>query len=183
MSIALTHWRTLRRTAALIVAFLGAVSLGVAASTGLATSRATTGSPTAAVAAVAVGVLGLATAIAGLLLFWVLVKEFRFVRSGYRIRPAGPYVLPFRTLDSGEWIYDERDSEGRIRSLPFVRIVLGQGYPAHTELELPNEEEWKTIAPEWARGRRALIIERLIASAGGPSVARIADHGGGPTRR
>jgi hypothetical protein len=48
-----------------------------------------------------------------------------------------------------------------IQGLPFVRTILGDGYPAPGEVCLPREEDWDSQMPAWARGRSKEIMERM----------------------
>ncbi|MBN4061471.1 hypothetical protein JYT58_01015 [bacterium AH-315-G11] len=41
------------------------------------------------------------------------------------------------------------------------RLKLENTEPGHWELFVPSKDEWHSTAPEWARDRRAEIIERI----------------------
>ncbi len=125
-----------------------------------------------AVAAILVTVLALVTAIGGLVIFWLVAAEIDFWRSGYRIRQLGRKEYISWTPGPKDYIYEERACDGRIQRMPFVRVVLEDGYPAPSEVLLPNEEVWDARVPSWAIGRRAEIVERMIECCGG-SAARI----------
>jgi hypothetical protein len=57
--------------------------------------------------------------------------------------------------------YEERAQDGGLQSLPFVRVVLDDGYPALCQVPLPRDEDWNAQTPPWARGRREEIISRM----------------------
>jgi hypothetical protein len=173
---AMATWRRLRTMTALVASLLVWVALGVAAATAMTSATATrveTGGAGGTGWLAGAAAMAVAIAIGGLVLFWAIVQEWRFLKRGYRVRPARRQALPVSSLRSGEWLYEERDHDGRGQSLPFTRIVLAQGYPARSELVFPADEEWDARVPAWARGRRARIIDRVVAAVGGPSFASL----------
>jgi hypothetical protein len=87
----------------------------------------------------------------------------------------GPKEYLRWSLGPKECVYEERAMNGRVLRLPFVRVILGNGYPAPSELRFPSEMGWDTEVPLWARGRRAEILERIVDCIGGPQYARLAD--------
>jgi len=55
------------------------------------------------------------------------------------------------------WVYQELHA-GEVRSLEFPLEYLGRG---EYDIRVPGEGAWSATMPEWARGRRAEILERL----------------------
>ena len=101
--------------------------------------------------------------IGGLIGLWLTFDQIDYLRRGYRVR---------RT--SGDnWLYEERVSNRTMRSLPFVRTIIGEGYPAASEVRIPSETYWESEAPHWARGRRAEIGGRIAECFGADRGARI----------
>jgi hypothetical protein len=97
--------------------------------------------------------------------YWLVAEEVDFARSGYRIRqlPPGEY---FRwTRGEKSWVYEEL-ADGSVRGLTFVRVIVEPGYPATSDVLLHDEASWDHRVPTWARGRRAEIVERVLAAAG-----------------
>jgi hypothetical protein len=43
--------------------------------------------------------------------------------------------------------YEERAQDGGLQSLPFVRVVLDDGYPALCQVPLPRDEDWNAQTP------------------------------------
>jgi hypothetical protein len=181
----LARWRKLRTTTTLVGALVGWMWCGVTASIAMTAPSTEVTARHPAGIGVLIGAAGVATAtaIGGLVLFWGIALELQFLKRGYRIRPARRQVVPLLTLSSGEWLYEERGDDGRVHALPFTRIVVAHGYPARTELDVPTEQGWDTQGPEWARGRRSMIIDRIVASCGGPAFARITRSGFRPSIR
>ena len=130
---------------------------GVAAAVGV--PRVLQGHPQ--VATVAVGMLVVVAGVGGLVIFWVLSAEIDFWRRGYGVRQLGPKEFFHWTLGPKRCVYEERGQDGRLRSLPFVRIILADGYPAPSELRFPSEDAWDAQVPCWARGRRSEIVRRV----------------------
>ena len=102
----------------------------------------------------------------GLCSFWLFADSVEFVTRGYRVRQLPPREYWRWRPGPKAWVYEEWESEGRIRRLPFVREVLADGYPAPTRVHLPGEDAWDSQAPAWARGRRAEIVKRIAECAG-----------------
>lgn len=100
-------------------------------------------------------------ALGGLVIFWVTAGQIEFWRLGYRVRQLSPKGFFHWSLGPKQCVYEERASSGQIQGLPFVRMILGNGYPAPSEVCLPKEEDWDAQMPSWARGRRKEIIERM----------------------
>jgi hypothetical protein len=89
--------------------------------------------------------------IGGLLSFWIIADQVDYLRRGYRMR----------WVTGNDWLYEERALKGTERCLPCVRVVLGDGYPAPSEICVPGEASWETEVPPWAKGRRPEIVERI----------------------
>lgn len=103
----------------------------------------------------------------GLFLFWRVATEVEFWRRGYRVRQLEPRDFFRWSLGPKKCVYEERGFDGRVQSLPFVRVVLSDGYPAPSEVRLPKEEEWGAQMPSWAAGRRNEILKRMKYCLGG----------------
>lgn len=168
----LARWRVLRRTAALSVALVAWTWAGVAATGAIAVSTATESRARAGTCLVVF--VAAVFAIGGLVLFWGIAGAIRFAARGYRVRPSGWIMLSGFRLRSGTWVYEERAPDGKTRSLSFTRTVLADKYPALTEVRVPAAGEWDARCPAWARGRRELIVNRVVALTGGPSYTRVA---------
>jgi hypothetical protein len=97
----------------------------------------------------------------GLFIFWVTAEQADFWRRGYRVRQLGPKGFFHWSLGPKQCVYEERAPGGQIQGLPYVRTILGDGYPAPCEVCLPREEDWDAQMPSWARGRRTQIKERM----------------------
>jgi hypothetical protein len=125
-------------------------------------------------------VLGIATIFAagGLVIFWSIAEQVKFWSLGYRVRQVSPKGFLRWTPGPKQCVYEERAPSGQIQALPFIRIVLGDGYPAPCEVCLPREEDWNTQIPSWAHGRRKEIMERMNKCFGGErSRTRIVELG------
>jgi hypothetical protein len=108
--------------------------------------------------------LAIAAVVAGaaiLLVFWAAVAKVEFWRRGYRIRQLGPKGYWRMPLGPKPCVYEERGPDGKIRSLSFIRVIVGAGYPAPSELHFPGEEAWDALVFAEARGRRAEIVGRV----------------------
>jgi hypothetical protein len=106
----------------------------------------------------------------GLFLFWVIMDQLEFWRLGYRIRQANSksfWGWNWTVGSEQQCVYEERIAAGRIQSLSFMRVVLGDGYPAPCEVHLPKEQDWDAQMPLWARGRRSEVMERMRNCFGG----------------
>lgn len=110
--------------------------------------------------------VGIPLSLGGLVLLRSTRDVIDFRKRGYRVRRIQPKELVRWTLGPKECVYEERDPDGSIRALPFVRIVVELGYPARSEIVLPEELRWNDDAPAWARGRRAQIVERIVDALG-----------------
>lgn len=97
----------------------------------------------------------------GLVIFWATAAQARFWRRGYRVRQLSPKGFFHWSPGPKQCVYEERAPDGQIQGLPFVRMILGDGYPAPCEVCLPREEDWEAQMPSWARGRRKEIMERM----------------------
>jgi hypothetical protein len=100
-------------------------------------------------------------AVGGLVIFWETASQVDFWRRGYRVRQLSPKNYFRWSLGPKQCVYEERAPDGRIRRLPFVRVVLANGYPAPCEVSLPGEDGWDAQMPSWARGRRTEIMEYM----------------------
>jgi hypothetical protein len=89
--------------------------------------------------------------IGGLVSFWLIADHVDYLRRGYRVR----------WVTGSQWLYEERVSKGAERCLPCVRVILGNGYPAPSEVRIPSEASWESGAPVWAKGRRTEIVQRI----------------------
>jgi len=94
--------------------------------------------------------------IGGLVTFWLIANHVQYWRRGYRMRWTAGH----------EWLYEERVSSSTARSLPCVRMIVGKGYPAPSEVRLISEASWDLAAPLWARGRRTEITRRIAECLG-----------------
>jgi len=59
--------------------------------------------------------------------------------------------------DGNHWVYEELH-EGKVESLELPLDYIGRG---EYEIHIPGEHDWMAHMPDWARGRRAEIVERL----------------------
>jgi len=55
------------------------------------------------------------------------------------------------------WVYEELH-DGLVQSIELPLDYLGRG---EYDIHVPGERDWLATMPEWARGRRTEIIERL----------------------
>lgn len=101
--------------------------------------------------------------VGGLVTLWLIAHHVRYWRRGYRMR----------WTSGNEWLYEERVSGITARSLPCVRIVVGKGYPAPSEVHIISEASWDLGVPPWARGRRGEITQRISECFGGDRGANI----------
>ena len=111
----------------------------------------------------------------GLIWFWQILAQIEFWRCGYRVIAISPKEYLRWKPGPKQWAYEERALDGRVLRLPFVRVILGKGYPAPSELRLPSEKAWDAQVPLWARGRRVEVLQRIVECVGGWNYARIAD--------
>ena len=117
-------------------------------------------------------------AVGGLVIFWVTAEQIEFWRLGYRVRQLSPKGFFHWSQGPKQCVYEERAPSGQIQGLPFVRMILGDGYPAPGEVCLPREEDWDAQMPSWARGRRKEIMQRMNECFGGArSRTRFVDPG------
>jgi hypothetical protein len=114
-------------------------------------------------------VLGIAAgfAVGGLVIFWLIVEQIEFWSLGYRVRQVSPKGFLRWSPGPKQCVYEERAPSGQIQALPFIRVVLGGGYPAPCEVYLPRDEDWNTQMPSWSHGRRKDIMERMNKCFGG----------------
>jgi len=150
--------RVLRPVLYFVVSMVLGVAIGLIGITKFANA-----SPFADIFVVAVVTI---TGLCGLWTFWLLGAEIEFVRLGYGIRPLPPIEYSRWTIGLKLWVYEEWTAETGMRQLPFVREILGNGYPAPSVVRLPSGNRWETDAPEWARLRRTEIVERICKCAG-----------------
>ena len=109
----------------------------------------------------AIFVVGMIAAACGWVLYWTVSAHIDFRRRGYRVRQLPPREYLRWTLGPKPCVYEERCDGGTVRGLPFTRVITEDGYPAHSDLLFPGESRWDVEVPEWARGRRAEILERV----------------------
>ena len=74
--------------------------------------------------------------------FWGIADQVRFWKSGYRVVQIGPREYIRWSLGPKEYAYEERSMTGEVLRLPFMRVILGDGYPAPSELRFPSENAW-----------------------------------------
>lgn len=135
----------------------GTVWVGLGIVISLVVGAALAQHPTLAL--VLVGSIATTFALGGLVIFWEAAQQIVFWRRGYRVRQLNPKEYFRWSLGPKQCVYEERAPDGRIRRLPFVRVVLADEYPAPCEVCLPVEERWDAQMPSWARGRRTEIME------------------------
>jgi len=82
---------------------------------------------------------------------WFMARQ-QWIRLGYRIRRCG----------RDTWVYEER-TPGEARHLEFEGEMLA-GAPS--VLYLPTPRGWRNSMPEWARDRRAEIVDRITEALG-----------------
>jgi hypothetical protein len=126
-------------------------------------------------AEVLVYIVSAIASVGGLVWFWEILAQIEFWRRGYRVIQLHPKEYLRWSLGPKQWAYEERATDGRVLRFPFVRVILANGYPAPCELRFPNEKSWDAQAPQWARRRRAEILQRIVECVGGPKYARLAD--------
>ena len=126
-----------------------------------------------------IGVVAVLAGLSGLVSFWLFADAVRFVSRGYRIRQLPPREYWRWTPGPKACVYEELLEDGGICQLLFVREILGDGYPAPSLVWLPNERTWERQTPEWARGRRAQIVQRIRESAGDETQFADGDHRAG----
>jgi hypothetical protein len=107
--------------------------------------------------------LSLVVAFGALVSFWIIGSHFDFRRRGYQVR----------WLTRDDWVYEERRADGSTEYFPFMRKIVGDGYPAPCEVYIPDENTWKLQAPEWARERRTEILARIADLFGADRGGRI----------
>lgn len=101
--------------------------------------------------------------------FWHLVAALDFLKRGYRVHEVPRRLYPVRwRLGPRDCVFEEVADVGPVRQLPFVRVVLDDAYPAHSEVPMPGPESWDHVVPTWARGRRDEILARMMECFGGP---------------
>ena len=96
-------------------------------------------------------VLGLVIAFGVLVSFWILMSHYDFRKRGYQVR----------WLTEDDWVYEERRTDGSTEGFPFMRKIVGDGYPAPCDVYILGEIAWERQAPQWAQGRRSEILERI----------------------
>lgn len=101
--------------------------------------------------------VSLIIAVGALVSFWILMSHIQFRKRGYQVN----------WLTKDEWVYEERRSDGSVEYLPLSREVTGDGYPAPCSVHIQSEESWDRQAPQWARGRRTEILNRIAEQFGG----------------
>ncbi len=80
--------------------------------------------------------------------FWSVTRRKReLLRRGYH---AGRRV-------GTRWVYEEL----RGRDIVALELVLDYVGSGEYEIHVPGERDWRSAMPEWARERRAEIVERL----------------------
>ena len=83
----------------------------------------------------------------GLVIFWKIFDEVDFWRRGYRVRQLGRHGYFRWSRGPKECVYEERAQDSGLQSLPFVRVVLDDGYPALCQVPLPRDEDWNAQTP------------------------------------
>ncbi len=96
-------------------------------------------------------VVSLVVVFGALVSFWILMSHFDFRRRGYQVR----------WITGDDWVYEERRADGSTEYFPFMRKIVGEGYPAPCEIYIFDEIAWSDKAPHWAQGRRTEILERI----------------------
>jgi len=73
--------------------------------------------------------------------------------------------------------YQERASNSEIRRLKFdcLRVPIGPRNIGGYEVRVPPETGWADGVPQWAQGRRAEILQRIVAEYGGGTQFRFVD--------
>jgi len=122
-----------------------------------------------------VKIASLIVGVGGLVWFWLILAQVEFWQKGYRVTAISPKEWLRWSLGPKQWAYEERASDGRVLRLPFVRVILESGYPARSELRFPSEKVWDVQVPDWAQGRRAEILQRVVENIGGSKYVRVAD--------
>ncbi len=151
------HWREPVGTATGAVGLITWVALGVFTASAACAIVQQHG----IAARVLVVLIAIVFAAGGLVIFWLTADQIDFWRRGYRVRQLSPRAYLHWSQGPKQCVYEERTRDGRIQALPFVRMILGDGYPAPCEVCLPREEDWDAQLPSWARGRRKEIMERM----------------------
>jgi hypothetical protein len=113
-----------------------------------------------------IGGVAIVTVLAGLWCFWLLADGVEFVRLHYRIQHLPPREYWRWTPGPKACVYEEWSLENGIRQIPFVRDILGPGYPAPSIIRFPSDTAGAAQTPDSARGRRAEIIARIRQCAG-----------------
>jgi hypothetical protein len=113
-----------------------------------------------------IGGIAVLTGVAGLWCFWLLADGVEFLRRHYRIRRLPPREYWRWTPGPKACVYEEWSLASGIRQIPFVRVILGPGYPAPSVIRVPSESAWAAQTPDWAKGRRAEIIARICQCVG-----------------
>ena len=108
-------------------------------------------------------VIALIGAIGGLIGFWVVADLVGFWRLGYRVK----------FVAGSEWLYEERQRGGSLRSFQFTCDVLGDGYWAPCEVQIPGDDLWLEVMPVWAHRRRGEITERIAHCCGASAGRRV----------
>jgi len=91
--------------------------------------------------------------VAALLLRWfwrMTLRKRALSRRGFH---AGRRV-------GNHWLYEELH-EGEVESVELQLEYIGRG---EYEIHIPGEHDWVAQMPDWARGRREEIVERLQAA-------------------
>lgn len=107
--------------------------------------------------------VALVVALVGLVSFWLVADLIEFSRRGYRVK----------WVDGNDWLYEERGVNGEKHFLPFVRVILGEGYPAPSEVHTLRDGSWNAEAPPWAHNRRTEILQRIARCLGAGKGGRI----------
>lgn len=95
--------------------------------------------------------IALVFALGGLVGFWIVADLVAYWKRGYRVR----------WITGNSWIYEERRPGGSVETLLFSREIVGDGYPAPCEVNIPSEARWELQVPRWAHDRQAEILERI----------------------
>jgi len=151
------HWRKPIGTAVGTVGLIAWVGLGAL----IEVPAASVAEHHSIISLVLLLVVAIIFATGGLIIFWMIAEQIDFWRLGYRVRQLSPKGSFFWSVGPKQCVYEERRRCGQVQRLSFVRIVLGDGYPAPCEVCLPGEEDWDLQMPSWAHGRRKEIMEHM----------------------
>ena len=102
-------------------------------------------------AVLSLSLVAVVTGLGGLAAFWLIADHVEYRKRGYRVR----------WVSGNRWLYEERASARDLRFLPYVRVILSNGYPAPCEVRIPSDVDWEAEVPFWAQRRRTEISHRI----------------------